>query len=311
VLVPNGLEETAIFKRFRTCLADERNVREGRAYCTNCGGSITTAEPSCPRCGAGQFSLESLAAERENLHLRVEHRVKKLSGLQESVMATRSFKSAQERLLTRPVDLMPARAATLNYVLFRNRVWTTKEFLSTEEWDALVRDYDDRKAARLHGVVERFKGIAVPVECGGLGRPAISPGPSYQTAPLTHYNASFRKQADAIFEEMRALIGQRAKRYKGSYSILAKTSADTVAKIIIYQRGLGRENGVWPVLEDGVYVLVRTDGEAEPMIWQAETIRSAGLGRPLDPDVTIGIAPRHERRFAYLRIADPEAHSCL
>jgi len=56
---------------------------------------------------------------------------------------------------------------------------------------------------------------------------------------------------------------------------------------------------------------VRTNGEAEPLIWQAETLRSASFGRPLDPDVTLGIAPRRERRFAYVRIADPEAHAGL
>jgi hypothetical protein len=109
---------------------------------------------------------------------------------------------------------------------------------------------------------------------------------------------------------MRTLVGRRARRYKGSYSILAKSSGETVAKIIIYQRGLGRENGAWPVLEDGVYVLVRANGETEPLIWQAETIRSAGAGQPFDSDLTIGIAPKHERRFAYFRIANPGAHSC-
>jgi hypothetical protein len=243
----------------------------------------------------------------DSIHLRIEHEGKKLSAVQESVMAAESFRSATERLLARPVALMPARASTLNYVLFRNRVWTTREFLSPEEWDALVRDHDDRKATRLESVVERFKRDAAPSERGGVTRRAVSSGPSYQTAPLTHYDASFRKHADAIFEEMRALVGERAKRYKGSYSILARTSSETVAKIVIYQRGLGRENGVWPVLEDGVYVLVRTNGDVEPLIWEAETIRSAGFGQTLDPDVTIGIAPKHERRFAYFRIADPSA----
>lgn len=106
---------------------------------------------------------------------------------------------------------------------------------------------------------------------------------------------------------MRALVGQRARRYKGSFSIVAKSSGETVAKIVIYQRGLGRENGIWPVLDDGVYVLVRTGGEVEPLIWQAGTIRSAGFGQIPDPDVTIGIAPKHARRFAYFRIADPSA----
>ena len=139
---------------------------------------------------------------------------------------------------------MPTKASTFHYVLFRNRIWTTQEFLAPEEWDALVRDYDERKYAHLQGVVERYKTIPVPSERGGAsGRSVFVSSPSYQTVPLTHYHDAFQKLADAIFEEVRALIGQRAKRCKGSYSIFAKTSAETVAKIIIYQRSLGRESG--------------------------------------------------------------------
>jgi hypothetical protein len=168
VLVPKDLEERAIFERLRTGLAEELNDREGRAYCTSCGARITRTEASCSRCGAKQFSRESLAAALESLELRVELQVKKLSALQESVMTTTSFRGAIERLLTRPVDLMPAKASTFHYVLFRKRIWTTKEFLSPEEWDALVRDYDERKDARLQGVVERYKASTEPInECGG------------------------------------------------------------------------------------------------------------------------------------------------
>jgi len=123
VVVPKDLEEKAVFERLRTCLMVERNHREGRAFCTNCGAQVATTDPSCRRCGAKQFSIESLAAELENLESRVERQVKKLAVLQESVLTTRSFKGAEERLLTRPVDLTLAKATTLNYVLFRNRVW--------------------------------------------------------------------------------------------------------------------------------------------------------------------------------------------
>jgi hypothetical protein len=219
---------------------------------------------------------------------------------------TASFKGAIERVLTRPVDFMPAKAPTFRYVLFRNRIWATKELLAPEEWDALVRDYDEKKYARLQGAMERFRESTEPSERRGRrgGRSAIVSGPSYQTAPLTHYHDSFRKQADAIFEEMRALFGQRAKRYKGSYSVLAKASTETVAKIVIYQRGMGRENGVFPILEDGVYFLTRIGAGSEPRMWEAKTIRSTDRDQPLDAGAMIGIAPRHEKRFAYFRIAD-------
>ena len=167
-LVPNDLEERAIFERLRTCLTVEQNDREGRAYCTNCGAKIMTMDSSCSRCGAKQFSIESLAAKLESLELRIERQVEKLSAFQESVMLTTPFKAAMERLFTRPVNLMPAKVSTSHYVLFRKRIWTTKEFLSPEEWYAVVRDYDDRKDARLQGVVERYNTSAVPTsECGG------------------------------------------------------------------------------------------------------------------------------------------------
>jgi hypothetical protein len=306
VVVPKDSEEKAIFERVRTCLMVEHNEHDGRAYCASCGAQLATTEPSCRRCGAKQFSIESLAAELENLESRVERRVEKLAALQESVVTTASFKGAIKRLFTKPVELMPAKAPTFRYVLFRNRLWTTKELLSPEEWDALVRDYDERKYARLQGAKERLKESTAPSERRGRrgGKRAVVSGPSYQTAPLTHYHDSFRKQADAVFEEMCALFGQRAKRHRGSYSVLAKASAEAVAKIVIYQRGMGRENGVFPILEDGVYFLTRIGAGSEPRMWEAKTIRSTDRDQPLDAGATIGIAPRHEKRFAYFRIAD-------
>jgi len=62
---------------------------------------------------------------------------------------------------------------------------------------------------------------------------------------------------------------------------------------------MGRENGVFPILEDGVYFLTRIDAGPEPPIWEAKTIRSANLDQSIDAGATIGIAPRHEKRFAY------------
>jgi hypothetical protein len=197
VLVPNGLEERAIFEGLRTCLTVEQNDREGRAYCTNCGAQIMTTEPSCRRCGAKQFSIESLAADLESLELRAELKVKKLSALQESVMMTTSFKGAVECLLTRPVDLMPAKASTSHYVLFRKRIWTTKEFLSPEEWDALVQDYDERKDARLQGVVERYTNKHVPIsERGG-------PKMAEVQVPSSTFAAGQNESKDARLERMR------------------------------------------------------------------------------------------------------------
>jgi len=155
VLVPNDLEEKAIVEQLRTCLADKRNNRAGRVYCTNCGAKTDITKASCSRCGAKQFSIEFFAAQMDHFYLQVERQAKKLFALQESVKATRCFRQATNGLLKGPVSLISSKASIFNYVLFRNRIWTTKEFLSPKEWNALVRDHDERKEARLHSVVDR------------------------------------------------------------------------------------------------------------------------------------------------------------
>ena len=81
VLVPSDLDETAIFERLRICLKVQRYDREGRAYCTNCGAKITTAERSCSRCGAAQLSIQSVGPELESLELRARLQAKILCAL--------------------------------------------------------------------------------------------------------------------------------------------------------------------------------------------------------------------------------------
>ncbi len=105
---------------------------------------------------------------------------------------------------------------------------------------------------------------------------------SYQTAPLVEYSQAFQERAAALFRLVAERVGAaRAREHKGSFSVIAASSDATAAKIMIYEMGKGKINGHDPLLEDGIYVLIRVHGTA---------------GR------TIGVAPMHHERFAYFRL---------
>ena len=107
--------------------------------------------------------------------------------------------------------------------------------------------------------------------------------PSYQTAPLADYRPEYQAVAEELFEKTVALIGRpAAEKSQGSYSFLTK-GGSIAGRIIIYEHGRGRENGPFPMLQESVYLLLRTR-------------RSA-------PN-TLGIAPKEEERFHYRRV-DP------
>jgi len=110
---------------------------------------------------------------------------------------------------------------------------------------------------------------------------------SYQTVPLSDYSPAFRDRAAALFAFVVERVGAAsAKEHKGSYSIIAASSDATAAKVLIYESGKGRINGDDPGLVDGVYVLVRV-------------YRTTGR--------TLGVAPAHHERFAYLRLHEEQA----
>ena len=106
---------------------------------------------------------------------------------------------------------------------------------------------------------------------------------SYQTAPLVDYSPALRERATELFRRVEQRVGSRAKRHKGSFSVIATSSDATAAKIMIYESGKGKMNGPDPELLDGVYVMIRLPGSA--------------TGR------TIGVAPKHHERFAFFTLA--------
>lgn len=123
--------------------------------------------------------------------------------------------------------------------------------------------------------------------------------PSYQTAPLVEYDRTLQRLAASLFKSIKSRVQNKAKEYKGSYSISSARGSRTAAKIIIYQEGLGKINGDWPCLTDGVYVLVRPVSLKNPA-FRGKT----ELHKLINPSGTIGIAPCHSERFCYFLLPD-------
>ena len=112
--------------------------------------------------------------------------------------------------------------------------------------------------------------------------------PSYQTATLEEYNQDFQDLAERLFRETVALVGpDGSKKHQGTYGFPGQDGT-TAANIVIYQRNLGKSNGSFPMIRDGVYVLLRTK---------------------LGAANTIGLAPKHEERFNYRRITEDDLES--
>lgn len=115
---------------------------------------------------------------------------------------------------------------------------------------------------------------------------------SYQTAPLTDYRSEHRDLAERVFVAAAAqLRSSLAHRYKGSYSFFGSQFRDTVAKIIIFERGLGRMNHDFPIDRDGVYILLRVHGDTDTP--------------------TIGVAPTHVERFTYRLVTEADVDAVV
>jgi|SRR5271157_3640154 len=304
VLAPADGEERSSFARLRQCVAGLNPDR--KVYCTRCGVLISATEPLCARCGARQFSIESLIANLGNFDSRLERQVAELTAARGAVEATASFKTAVAQVLSKSLALMPDRPSALRHILCKGRIWTTREHMSDEEFEALTQDDLDRKQARKRSAVARHKGSVAQAEPRRVVAGGADADPSYQTAPLADYSLSLQRRGTLLFNEVEKSVGGRAKRYDGSWSVLARSSDVTVAKIVIYQRGVGHENGVLPFPKDGVYVLVRTSGSGGSAIWKSGIVETLGFSQRLRRDSTVGIAPRHDRRFAYFEVTDED-----
>lgn len=67
--------------------------------------------------------------------------------------------------------------------------------------------------------------------------------PTYQSKPLVEYQQAYREIAREIFRRVREqLPAKNVREYKGSYSVLASTSGETVGKIVVYDPEIGRQS---------------------------------------------------------------------
>lgn len=132
---------------------------------------------------------------------------------------------------------------------------------------------------------------------------------SYQTVPLGRYRSGFRAVAEKIARQVKNLVPPRqVKQEKGSYSIVGTSSQKRVAKIIIYEGQLGRKMGRWPLRNDGVYILIRANGQAARNIWDDITPDELPwFFERMNREETIAIAPNHRERFAYLPVMAGES----
>ena len=215
-----------------------------------------------------------------------------------------------KQILSKPLTLMPDRPTPVRHILYKNRIWTTRDSMSDREFAALARDDLDRKQARKQDAVERRQGSLTPPALRPAQDLAATLDASYQTAPLADYRDSLQRQAQALFDEVKKSVGARAKRYDGSYSILARSSGATVAKIVIDQQGIAmaKENGSFPSLKDGIYVLLRTSEKIGRSVWNSGIVQRLGFAHRFDPGSTIGIAPAHYVRFAYCQVTDQDVY---
>src|ERR1700757_4204423 len=91
---------------------------------------------------------------------------------------------------------------------------------------------------------------------------------------------------------------------KGSYSFRpTNRSHETGVKILIFQRAFGIQmQGELPWQNDGVYVLVRTNGEFGDRIWQSQPAMDLRFSRRMSRDENVGTAPNYDGRFAYFPV---------
>jgi hypothetical protein len=118
--------------------------------------------------------------------------------------------------------------------------------------------------------------------------------PWYGTANLGLYAQPSQHLAADLFQRVQALIGPtRAKIEEGSYSFERTTPSlteDIAAKLVIYQNGINRRGDRWHPGPDGVYVLLRTEGNAGTFPF------TVALRQPTN----------EHRRFAFFRLQDTQ-----
>ena len=133
---------------------------------------------------------------------------------------------------------------------------------------------------------------------------------TYKTAPLVDYDVSFQDVVERLF----GLASNRLNHgvgvpEKGSYSFRpTNRSHETVLKILIFQRAFGIQmQGALPWRNEGVYVLVRTNGDFGDRIWQDPPAMDSRFSARMNRDENVGTAPNYDARFAHFPVMAGES----
>jgi hypothetical protein len=166
--------------------------------------------------------------------------------------------------------------------------------------DILWAETKQRCASPQHSATQHAARSLRRVQEPLAGLTKDGPG-SYQTARLSEYLPELQARAWKLFEKIKQCVGEsRAKCSQGSFSVVSSISHQTVAKIIIFENGLGKANGDLRDLPDGLYVLVRASGAPGDKIWNSGLDILTRINR----NRTIAIAPKHTERFAYALVSE-------
>jgi len=133
----------------------------------------------------------------------------------------------------------------------------------------------------------------------------------YQTKEATRYSGEVYRRAARLFQLVHDLMPPESaeghcKIRKGSYSFIAKNTDETSAKIVMYQRGIGRWIvGNEPDWSDGVYIWIRANdesGQAFESAAQDPNFRHRWVLSRIVPDSAVSVAPHPEEHFYYFRL---------
>lgn len=141
--------------------------------------------------------------------------------------------------------------------------------------------------------------------------------PCYQTADIREYQREIGHEARNLFQLIHErLLSENAQSHcvarKGSFSIIATSTNETAAKIVMYQTGVGHWLGADPGWDPGVYVWVRAnDGSGRQFEVAARDANFAHrwvLTR-FETNRAVSVAPNPNKHFYYFRMSAEDDRS--
>jgi hypothetical protein len=128
--------------------------------------------------------------------------------------------------------------------------------------------------------------------------------PSYQTKPLAEYAERYLEVARELLRRVLERVpSSHVKERDGSFSITATSSAETAAKIVLYDPEIGKPSATWPFMRDGVYVWIRENGATGEAIWgDILPLEMPWIFNRMQRRQTLEIAPHYDKKFAFFPV---------